>query len=194
MMPKNEKNAKKPINFHRICSNLISKRIITGAVVCRSNGDIVYMSSNWNVEASDLKQCLKKWQEQEQWQPVFEIDKLVNKDQFITLQGRKYSILRFTDEYFLGANLKDESFLMGARSPHKLEDDRYYLIGYAPPGTNDGNSCAFVIQAAKQMKEGTPYHPLSGVFQCIATFPHLKEPPKRKRTPKPKGNPRNLYL
>ena len=159
-MPKNEK---KPINFHLICSNLFDQGIITGAVVCRINGDIVYISSNWNVEPSELAQCIKEWQTQ---------------GQFITLQGRKYSILRRDiEEYFLGANYKDESFLFGAASPD--ENDRYYLIGYAPPGTNDTNSLPFVRGAAKLMKEGTPYRRLSGYYLGEKTFKGKEKQRKR---------------
>jgi hypothetical protein len=183
MMPKNEPSTSdqydyeflpslppqeiKPINFHRICSELFSKGSIIGAVVCRIHGGIVYISSNWNVEPSDLAQCIKKWQDQEQ---------------FITLQGHKYALLLNTKEYFSGTNYKDESFLIGARSPKTVKiydydkvihtirktqdgfypnDDRYYVIGYAPHGANGRNAYVDVVQAANQMKED-PEAPRSG--------------------------------
>jgi hypothetical protein len=169
---KNEKNEIKPINFQRICSELFSKGIIIGAVVCRINGKIVYISSNWNVEPSDLAQCIKKWLSQ-----GHSITKNGNL-KVIALQSRKYSLLLNTKEYFSGKNIKDESFLIGACSPKTVKiydydkvihtirktqdkfypnDDRYYLIGYAPPGANGRNAYVDVVRAANQMKEDTTY-------------------------------------
>ena len=95
------------------------------------------MSSNWSVEASDLAQCIKKWQA---------------RGQFTKLQGRKYSLLLNTQEYFSGTNFKDKDYLIGAGSPN--EDDQYFLIGYAPPGAYGRNAYVDVVRAANQMKEG----------------------------------------
>jgi hypothetical protein len=96
----------KKINFHNICSELFNKGIITGAVVCQSNGNIVYISSNWIIEPLDLAQCIKKWQSQEQ---------------YTILQGRKYAFLLNTKEYFSGINYKYKDFLIGAVSPNNEE-------------------------------------------------------------------------
>ena len=98
------------------------------------------MSSNWSVEASDLAQCIKKWQAL---------------GQFTKLQGRKYSLLLNTQDYFSGTNFKDKDFLIGAASPN--EDDRYYIIGYAPPGAYGRNAYVDVVRAANQIKESSTY-------------------------------------
>ena len=98
------------------------------------------MSSNWTVEQSDLAQCIKKWQAH---------------GQFTNFQGRKFALLLNTPEYFSGTNFKDKDFLLGAASLD--ENDRYYVIGYAPAGVSGRNAYVDVVRAANQMKEGGVY-------------------------------------
>lgn len=129
-----------PIDFDGILNDLFSKGIVIAAVVCRYNGEIVHTSSNWTVEASDLAQAIKKWQA---------------KSQFLKFQDRKYALLMNTQEYFSGVNFKDKDFLLGAASLD--EDDRYYVIGYAPAGVSGRNAYVDVVRAATQMKEGSTY-------------------------------------
>ncbi|MHA1718930.1 MAG: hypothetical protein ACTSWX_15895 [Promethearchaeota archaeon] len=126
------------IDFESILNELFSKGIVIAAVVARYNGEIVHISSNWSVEQDDLKQCIKKWQ---------------SRGQFTHLQDRKYSLLMNTPEYFSGINFKDKDFLIGAASPD--EDDRYYVIGYAPPGTSGRSAYVDVVRAANQMRKKT---------------------------------------
>jgi len=128
------------IDFEGILNDLFSKGIVIAAVVCRYNGEIVFTSSNWSVEASDLGQCIKKWQ---------------SRGQHTYLQDRKYALLMNTPEYFSGVNFKDKDFLLGAASLD--EDDRYYVIGYAPAGVSGRNAYVDVVRAATQMKEGSTY-------------------------------------
>ena len=127
-----------PIEFEKILDDLFAKGIVIAAVVCRRNGEIAYSSSNWSVEPNDLSQCIKKWQ---------------SRGQFTFLQDRKYALLMNTPEYFSGINFKDKDFLLGAASLD--EEDRYYVIGYAPPGVSGRNAYVDVVRAANQMKEGT---------------------------------------
>ncbi|MHA1585480.1 MAG: hypothetical protein ACTSVU_05515 [Promethearchaeota archaeon] len=127
-----------PIDFDSICTELFNKGIIIAAVVCRLNGEIVYISSNWSVEPNDLSQCIKKWQ---------------SHGQFTKLQDRKYSLLMNTQEYFTGINYKDKDFIIGAASLD--ENDRYYIIAYAPTGSSGMNAYVDVVRAANQMKEST---------------------------------------
>ncbi len=129
-----------PIQFDKILEELFSKGIVIAAVVCRRNGETVYTSSNWSVDPSDLSQCIKKWQ---------------SRGQFTHLQDRKYALLMNTPEYFSGINFKDKDFLLGAASLD--ENDRYFVIGYAPPGASGRNAYVDVARAANQMKEGTTY-------------------------------------
>ncbi|MHA1510363.1 MAG: hypothetical protein ACTSRX_01435 [Promethearchaeota archaeon] len=128
------------IDFEGILNDLFSKGIVIAAVVCRYNGEIVHTSSNWSVEQSDLSQCIKKWQ---------------SRGQFTHLQDRKYALLMNTPEYFSGVNFKDKDFLLGAASLD--EDDRYYVIGYAPAGVSGRNAYVDVVRAATQLKEGSTY-------------------------------------
>ena len=127
-----------PIDFDSICTELFNKGIIIAAVVCRHNGEIVYISSNWSVEPNDLSQCIKKWQ---------------SHGQFTKLQDRKNSLLMNTQEYFTGINYKDKDFIIGAASLD--ENDRYYIIAYAPAGSSGMNAYVDVVRAANQMKEST---------------------------------------
>ncbi len=128
------------IDFEGILKELFSKDIVIAAVVCRYDGEIVHSSSNWVVEQSDLAQCIKKWK---------------SRGQFTFLQDRKYALLMNTPEYFSGVNFKDKDFLLGAASLD--ENDRYYVIGYAPAGVSGRNAYVDVARAANQMKEGTTY-------------------------------------
>jgi hypothetical protein len=128
-----------PIQFEAIMTDLFNKGIVIAGVVCRNNGEIVYISSNWSVEPSDLAQCIKGWQA---------------RSQFVNLQSIKYSLLMNTPEYFSGINYKDKTWLFGAASPG---DEKYYVIGYAPAGANGTNAYVDVVRAANQMKEGGAY-------------------------------------
>ena len=128
------------IDFENILQELFQKGIVIAAVVCRYNGEIIYTSSNWSVEQSDLAQAIKKWQA---------------KSQFLHFQERKYALLMNTPEYFSGVNFKDKDFLLGAGSLD--ENDRYYVIGYAPAGVSGRNAYVDVVRAATQIKEGGTY-------------------------------------
>ena len=128
------------IDFEGIIHELFSKGIVIAAVVARKNGQIVYISSNWSVEQADLAECIKKWQA---------------RGQFTTLQGIKYSLLMNTAEYFSGINFSERSFLLGAASLD--ENDRYYIIGYAPPGVEGRSAYVDVVRAANRMKESSSY-------------------------------------
>jgi hypothetical protein len=128
------------IDFDGILNELFAKGIVIAAVVCRYNGEIVHSSSNWVVEQSDLAQCIKKWQ---------------SRGQHTFLQDHKYALLMNTPEYFSGVNFKDKDFLLGAASLD--EDDRYYVIGYAPAGVSGRNAYVDVVRAATQLKEGGTY-------------------------------------
>ena len=114
--------------------------IVIAAVVARMNGEIVYISDNWSVDPSDIQQCISKWQ---------------TRGQFVTLQDVKYSCLMNQPEYFSGINYKEKSFLIGAASPD--ENDRYYVLGYAPPGANGTNAYVDVVRAANNMRMGGSY-------------------------------------
>lgn len=129
-----------PIDFDAICTELFNKGLIIAAVVSRKNGEIVYISSNWQIEPDDLKQCISKWQ---------------SRSQFVKLQDVKYSLLMNTAEYFSGVNYKERSFLCGAVSPDP--NDQYVVIGYAPPGVDGRNAYVDVVRAANQMRESGPY-------------------------------------
>ncbi|MHA1673608.1 MAG: hypothetical protein ACTSYI_08260 [Promethearchaeota archaeon] len=127
-----------PIDFEGICNELFAKGIVIAAVVARTNGEIVYISSNWEVEPDDLAQCIKKWK---------------SRSQFLKLQGEKYSLLLNTAEYFSGVNFKERSFLLGAISLDK--NDQYVVIGYAPAGVDGKSAYVDVTRAANQMQEGS---------------------------------------
>ncbi len=127
-----------PINFEAILTELFNKGIVIAALVARRNGEIVYCSSNWSAEASDVAQCINKW---------------LSHSQLTTLQGIKYSILMNTDEYFSGVNFKERTFLLGAASLD--ENDRYYVLGYAPAGVDGKSAYVDVVRAANQMRENT---------------------------------------
>ncbi len=129
-----------PIDFEGICNELFAKGIVIAAVVARTNGEIVYISSNWEVEPDDLAQCISKWK---------------SKSQFLKLQGEKYSLLMNTSEYFSGVNYKERSFLLGAISLD--ENDQYVIVGYAPAGVDGRGGYVDVVRAANQMKEGVSY-------------------------------------
>ena len=126
-----------PIDFEGICNELFAKGIVIAAVVARTNGEIVYISSNWEVESDDLAKCIKKWK---------------SRSQFLYLQGEKYSLLLNTAEYFSGVNFKERSFLLGAISMD--ENDQYVVIGYAPAGVDGKSGYVDVTRAANQMQEG----------------------------------------
>jgi len=83
-----------------------------------------------------LAQCIKKWQAH---------------GQFTHFQGRKFALLLNTAEYFSGTNFKDKDFLLGAASLD--ENDRYFVIGYAPAGVDGRSAYVDVVRAANQMKE-----------------------------------------
>lgn len=129
-----------PIDFEAICNELFAKEIVIAAVVSRKNGDIVYISPNWEIDPSDLGQCISKWQ---------------SRSQFVKLQDVKYSLLMNTAEYFSGVNYAERSFLLGAISPD--ENDQYVVIGYAPAGVDGRSAYVDVVRAANQMREGTTY-------------------------------------
>ena len=126
-----------PIDFEGICNELFAKGIVIAAVVARTNGEIVYISSNWEVESEDLAKCIKKWK---------------SRSQFLYLQGEKYSLLLNTPEYFSGVNFKERSFLLGAISLD--ENDQYVVVGYAPAGVDGKSAYVDVTRAANQMQEG----------------------------------------
>ena len=111
--------------------------IVIAAVVARGNGEIVYMTDNWSVEPSDIKQCISNWQK---------------KAQFVKFQGIKYACLMNQPEYFSGVNYKDKAFLIGAATPDP--EDQYYILGYAPPGSNGTNGYVDVTRAANRMRSG----------------------------------------
>lgn len=129
------------INFDDIFTELFNKGIIIAAVVARRNGEIVHISSNWNLDPADVKQCVDKWQK---------------KSQFTKLQDRKYSLLMNTDEYFSGVNYKARDFLVGAVSPDD-GSERYYVLGYAPSGTDGRSAYVDLVRAANKMKESGSY-------------------------------------
>ena len=129
-----------PIDFEGIITELFNKGIVIAAVVARKNGEIVYISSNWSVEPNDISQCIKKW---------------LAHSQFVKFQDIKYALLMNTEEYFSGVNFKERSFLLGAASLD--ENDRYYVLGYAPPGVDGKSAYVDVVRAANQMKEGGTY-------------------------------------
>ena len=129
------------IKFEKILkSEVFKKGIIKKAVVARADGKIVYISKNWKLKPSDIKQCIKSWQ---------------GKGQSVQLQDSKYSCLRNELEFFSGVNSKKKSFLIGAISPE--EDDKYYVLGYAPPKSNGRNAYVDVVRAANQMKKQGSY-------------------------------------
>jgi len=129
------------IKFEKILkSEVFKKGIIKKAVVARADGKIVYISKNWKLKPSDIKQCIKSWQ---------------SKGQSVQLQDSKYSCLRNELEFFSGVNSKKKSFLIGAISPD--EEDKYYVLGYAPPKSNGRNAYVDVVRAANQMKKGGSY-------------------------------------
>ena len=130
-----------PIDFEAIFADLFEKGIIIAAVVTRRNGEIVHTSSNWAVDPTDIKRCLDSW---------------LKKSQFLKLQEVKYSLLLNTEDYFSGVNYKERSFLMGASSPEE-DGQRYYVLGYAPPGASGRNAYVDLVRAANMMKESTSY-------------------------------------
>jgi hypothetical protein len=129
-----------PINFEAIMNELFSKGLVIAGVVSRSNGQIVYISSNWSVDPADLQQCITKWQ---------------SRGQFTMLQNIKYSLLMNTAEYFSGVNYKDKTWLCGAASLDP--NDRYYVIGFAPAGVDGKSAYVDTTRAANQMREGGAY-------------------------------------
>ena len=128
------------IDFEGICNELFAKGIVIAAVVARKDGEIVYISPNWEVDPSDLGECISKWQ---------------SRAQFVKLQGEKYSLLLNTAEYFSGVNYKERSFLLGAISLD--ENDQYVIVGYAPAGVDGRSAYVDVARAANQMKEPGVY-------------------------------------
>ncbi|MCF2139023.1 MAG: hypothetical protein K9W44_03090 [Candidatus Lokiarchaeota archaeon] len=129
-----------PIDFEGICNELFSKQLIIAAVVSRKNGEIVYISPNWEIDPSDLAQCISKWQ---------------SHSQFLKLQDVKYSLLMNTAEYFSGVNYKDRTFLCGAISPDP--EDQYVVIGFAPAGVDGRSAYVDVVRAANKMRESGSY-------------------------------------
>ncbi len=130
-----------PIDFDEIFSELFNKGIIIAAVVARINGDVVHISSNWSLDPEDIRLCIDKWQK---------------RSQFTKLQDRKYSLLMNTAEYFSGVNYKARDFLVGAVSPEG-EGERYYVLGYAPSGTDGRSAYVDLVRAANRMKESGSY-------------------------------------
>jgi len=129
------------IKFEKILkSEVFKKGIIKKAVVARADGKIVYITKNWKLKPSDIKQCISSWQ---------------NKGQSIQLRETKYSCLKSELEFFSGVNYKKKSFLIGAASPE--ENDKYYVLGYAPPKSNGRNAYVDVVRAANQMKKSGSY-------------------------------------
>ncbi|MHA1646392.1 MAG: hypothetical protein ACTSVL_02365 [Promethearchaeota archaeon] len=129
------------IQFEKILkSEVFKKGIIKKAVVARADGKIVYISKNWKLKPSDIKQCISSWH---------------SKVQFVELQETKYSCLRNELDFFSGVNSKKKSYLIGAISPD--EEDKYYVLGYAPPKSNGRNAYIDVVRAANQMKKGGSY-------------------------------------
>ncbi len=126
-----------PIDFENILqTQVFDMGICVAAVVARRDGEIVYISNNWSVEPDDIAQCISTWQK---------------RGQFVKLQDIKYSCLMNQPEYFSGINYKEKSFLIGAASPD--EDDRYYVLAYAPPGASGTNGYVDVVRAANKMRE-----------------------------------------
>ncbi|MHA1521486.1 MAG: hypothetical protein ACTSRK_14985 [Promethearchaeota archaeon] len=129
-----------PIDFEGICQELFDKGIVIAAVVARLDGEIVYISPNWEIESSDIAQCISKWK---------------SRSQFLKFQDVKYSLLMNTPEYFSGVNYKERTFLLGAISLD--EDDQYVVIGYAPAGVDGKSAYVDVSRAANQMQEKKSY-------------------------------------
>ncbi len=121
-------------------SEVFKKKIVKKAVVARSNGKIVFISKNWKLNPSDIKQCISSWQ---------------SSAQFVTLQGEKYSCLRNEPGFFSGHNIKKKSYLIGAVTPDK--EEQCYVIGYAPPKSNGRNAYIDLVRAANKMKKGGAY-------------------------------------
>jgi hypothetical protein len=136
------------IDFEGILNELFNMGIIIAAVVARRNGEIVYTSSNWSVEPSDIAKCVKQWQA---------------KGQYVNLQGVKYSCLLNEVDYFSGTNYKEKTWLFGAASPIE-NDERYYVLGYGPAGINGTNAYVDVTRAANRMKEAGSYMDASAEF------------------------------
>ena len=130
-----------PIDFEGILNDLFAMGIVIAAVVTKNNKEIVYTSSNWSVEPDDLTKCVSKWQ---------------GGGQIVHLQGVKYSCLMNQREYFSGVNYKEKTWLFGAASPEE-EGVRYYIIAYAPAGSNGTNAYVDVARAANRMKEAGSY-------------------------------------
>ena len=129
------------IDFDSIFTELFNKGIIIAAVVARRSGEIVHISSNWDLDPADVQQCIDKWQK---------------RSQFTKLQDRKYSLLMNTEEYFSGVNYKERDFLVGAVSPEE-NGQRYFVLGYAPSGTDGRSAYVDLVRAANRMKESGSY-------------------------------------
>ena len=104
------------IDYNGIMNELFSKGLIIAGVVAKSDGKILYCSSNWSVEQDDLKKCISGWQK---------------RGQFVKLQGIKYSMLLSQPDYFSTLNYKDKTWLVGASSPPDAGDP-VFVLGYAP--------------------------------------------------------------
>ena len=129
------------IKFESILkSEVFKKGIIKKAVVARADGKIIYISKKWKLKPSDIKQCISSWQ---------------SKNQFVQLQETKFSCLRNELDFFSGVDSKKKSFLIGAVSPD--EDDKFYVLGYAPPKSNGRNAYVDLVRAANQMKKRGVY-------------------------------------
>ena len=121
-------------------SEVFKKGIIKKAVVVKANGKIIFNSKKWKLDSSDIKQCISSWQ---------------SSAQFVTLQGEKYSCLRNEPGFFSGFNIKKKTYLIGAVTPD--EDEKFYVLGYAPPKSNGRNAYVDVVRAANKMKKGGSY-------------------------------------
>lgn len=130
-----------PINYDQIMNDLYASGLVIAGLVSKKNGQILYMSSNWSVEQTDISKCINGWS---------------SRSQFVMLQGVKYSMLLCQPEYFSAINYKEKSWLVGACSPEE-NGERYYVIGYAPPGADGKNAYVEVSRAANRMKEGGSY-------------------------------------
>ena len=130
------------IDFDAIMNDLFASGSITAGLVAKRSGQILYISSEWAVDENDVKNCLDNW---------------LYRAKFVKLQGVKYSILLSQPEYFTAINSKEKSWLVGACSPEE-SGERYYVLGHAPAGTEDGkNAYADVARAANRMKAGGSY-------------------------------------
>ena len=130
------------IDFDAIMNDLFASGSVTAGLVAKRSGQILYISSDWAVDEKDLKNCIDNWQ---------------YRAKFVKLQGVKYSILLSQPEYFTAINPAEKSWLVGACSPEE-SGERYFVLGFAPAGTDDGkNAYVDVGRAANRMKASGSY-------------------------------------